>query len=76
MSRLRNAIVALEKSKIPIFKETIMKVLERQRELNIESKHMLRQFEEVTDTARHMIEQEIDPSKVFNMDQMMEDLQN
>lgn len=30
MAILRNAIVALEKQKVPIFKDTIMKVLEEQ----------------------------------------------
>ena len=41
MATVRNAIVALEKSKIPIFKDTIVKVLDAKQTLVIEPKAML-----------------------------------
>ena len=56
MASLRNCIVALEREKIPIFKETIVKVLEKYIDLNIEPKEILANCKQVCDSAKLMIE--------------------
>ena len=61
MAIIRNAIVALEKSKVPIFKDTIVKVLEEQQNLGIEPKLMLvpANIELLCESAKIMIDSEI-----------------
>jgi hypothetical protein len=56
MSILRNAILVLEKAKVPIFKETITKVLDSQQGFEVEPKDMLQNVESLSQTARDMIE--------------------
>lgn len=61
MATIRNAIVALEKSKVPIFRETIVKVLEEQQNLGIEPKQMLvaANIELICESAKNLIDSEI-----------------
>ena len=61
MATIRNAIVALEKSKVPIFRETIVKVLEEQQNLGIEPKQMLvaANIELICESAKSLIDSEI-----------------
>lgn len=59
MSIVRNAIVILEKGQIPIFKDTIAKVLESQKKLNTAPKDMLKHVEKLSKEARLIIEKEI-----------------
>ncbi len=55
MAAVRNAIVLLEKAKVPIFKETILKVLESTKRSGISPKDMLNIVEKLTKEAREMI---------------------
>ena len=52
MAILRNSILALEKTKVPIFKQTILKVVEKQADMELEPKDMLEHIEELTEEAR------------------------
>ena len=45
MAMLRNSILVLLKAKVPIFKDTILKVLDMQAETEIEPRDMLENFE-------------------------------
>ena len=45
MAILRNSILVLLKAKVPIFKDTILKVLDMQAETEIEPRDMLENFE-------------------------------
>lgn len=45
MAILRNSILVLLKAKVPIFKDTILKVLDMQAETMIEPRDMLENFE-------------------------------
>ena len=59
MAILRNSILVLQKSRIPIFKDTILKVLDMQAETEIEPRDMLENCEVLAQTAKAMIDVEI-----------------
>jgi len=59
MAILRNSILVLQKARIPVFKDTILKVLDMQAETEIEARDMLSNWEVLAQSARQMIEQEI-----------------
>ena len=52
MAILRNCIVALDKAKLPIYKDTIMKTLEMQAETDLEPKDILSNVDLITQTAK------------------------
>jgi len=59
MAAVRNAIVSLEKAKVPIFKETLLKVLESTKRSGVAPKDMLNKADKLTKEAREMIQKEI-----------------
>ena len=59
MAILRNSILVLQKARVPIYKETILKVLDMQAETEIEPRDMGENFEVLAQTAKQMIEIEI-----------------
>ena len=66
MAILRNSIVALDKAKLPIYRETIMKVLDMQAETEIEAKDILSNIELMTSTAKQLTESELSQNKPIN----------
>ena len=56
MAILRNSILVLQKRRIPIFKDTILKVLDMQAETDIEPRDMLENAEILGSSAQQMIE--------------------
>jgi hypothetical protein len=63
MSVVRNAIVALEKAQIPIFRDTIAKTLESIGRNKLSLKDILKNVEVTTKDARDMIQKEINAMK-------------
>lgn len=63
MSVVRNAIVALEKAQIPIFRDTIAKTLESIGRNKLTLKDILKNVEVTTKDARDMIQKEINAMK-------------
>lgn len=63
MSIVRNAIIALEKSQIPIFRDTIAKTLEAINRLKYGVGDVLKNIDTVTKDARDMIQREINTMK-------------
>ena len=59
MAILRNSILVLQKARVPIFKDTVLKVLDMQAETEIEPRDMGENFEVLAQTAKTMIEAEI-----------------
>lgn len=59
MAILRNSILALQKSRIPIFKDTILKALDMQAETEIEPRDMIENYEILCQSAKSMIDIEI-----------------
>ena len=76
MAILRNSIVALEKSKLPIFKETILRELEMQAEHDLEPKEILSNVELITSTARQLAESEISQKKPINFQFLLDQIEN
>ena len=66
MAILRNCIVALEKAKLPVYKETILQALEMQAEADIQPKDILANIELVTSKARKTTEAELAARKPIN----------
>jgi hypothetical protein len=66
MATIRNAIVALEKSQLPIVKDTITKVIEAQGRLNMNAKSMIVNYEKVTAEARAFIEKDVNSNMPRN----------
>ena len=52
MAILRNCIVALEKAKLPIYRETILRALDVQAETDIEPKDILANIDLITSKAK------------------------
>lgn len=71
MASLRNAIACLERQKVPIFKETIVKVLEQQVKLDLAPKDMLKNSMQVCEGAKLLIEQEINAQRPVDMQKLM-----
>ncbi len=63
MSIVRNSIIALEKSQIPIFRDTIAKTLESVTRMKCGALDVLKNIEGVTKDARDMIQKEINTMK-------------
>lgn len=63
MAILRNSILALQKSRIPIFKDTILKALDMQAETEIEPRDMIENYEILCQSAKSMIDIEISQRK-------------
>jgi 3-methyladenine DNA glycosylase AlkD len=63
MSVVRNAIVALEKAQIPIFRDTIAKTLESVARNKLSLKDILKNIDVTTKDARDMIQKEINAMK-------------
>lgn len=59
MSFVRNVVVALEKARVPIFRETIARAIESSRRLGVKQRDILKNVEQVTKEAREMIQKEI-----------------
>jgi exosome complex RNA-binding protein Rrp4 len=74
MAGLRNAIVALEREKVPIFKETINKVLEEYVRLAIEPKEMLSYTAELCNGAKLLIEEEIGAERPIDFEKLMQEM--
>ena len=72
MATLRNAIIVLEKQKLPIFKDTIIKVLEEQVNLEVEPKMMVANQELLAKTAHNLIDGEIKMQKPVNIQALMD----
>ena len=66
MAILRNCIVALEKAKLPIYKETILRVLDMQAEEDIEPKDILSNVDIITSKAKQLTESELAQKKPIN----------
>ena len=75
MATLRNSILALERAKVPIFKDTIEHVLNKQADLELEPKQMVENYEELTVEAKAMIEEEISQKKPINFDKLLEQIE-
>ena len=75
MAILRNSIMVLHKARIPIFRDTILKVLDMQAETEIEPRDMLQNFEVLAQTAKAMIEIEISQRKPIDFDALMEQIE-
>jgi hypothetical protein len=76
MASLRNSIVALEREKIPIFKDTIVKVLEEYMTLELDPKDILNNCEQVCDSAKLLIEKEINAQRPIDIQKLINDIQN
>lgn len=63
MALLRNSILVLQKAGIPVFKDTILKVLDMQAETEIEPRDMVENYEVLAQTAKAMIDIEISQRK-------------
>ena len=63
MAMLRNSILVLQKAGIPVFRDTILKVLDMQAETEIEPRDMLENYEILSVSARAMIDIEISQRK-------------
>lgn len=59
MARLRNAVVALEKAQLPIYKETILKTIALAERGGVAPADMVKRAEGVTREAREAVELEI-----------------
>ena len=61
MSLLRNIIIALEKSQIPIYKDTVVKTVDSVHRLGLEAKDLLKAaiMEKVTSEAKQLVAKEI-----------------
>ena len=75
MAILRNSILVLQKARIPIFKETILKVLDMQAETELEPRDMVENFEILAATARSMIEVEISQRQPIDFAALMEQVE-
>ena len=71
MAILRNSILVLQKAKVPIFKDTILKVLDMQAQTEIEPRDMLENVELLADTAKTMIDAEIAQKKPIDFQALM-----
>ncbi|CDW78954.1 exosome complex exonuclease rrp4 [Stylonychia lemnae] len=76
MAVLRNSIIILEKVQLPIFKDTIQKVLDSQRQNAIEAKDMLKSYEILGKEAKYLIESEINLKKPVNLQLIQTDINN
>ena len=75
MAILRNSILVLQKARIPVFKDTILKVLDMQAEIEVEPRDMLENFEALAQTAKSMIEIEISQRKPIDFQAMLEQIE-
>ena len=75
MAILRNSIVALEKAKLPIYKETILRVLDVQAETDIEPKDILSNIDLVTSKAKQLTESELAQRKPINFQHLLEQIE-
>ena len=77
MAALRNAIIALEKSKVPIFRDTIVKALDSANNLGFEPKAMLipANVELICESAKELVDDEISTQKQVNVQQLMKEMQ-
>ena len=76
MAAVRNCIVALEREKIPIFKDTIVKVLEDFINLDFEPNQILSNCTQVCDSAKLLIEKEINAQRPIDMQKLINDIAN
>ena len=75
MAILRNSIVALEKAKLPVYKETILRVLDVQAETDIEPKDILANIDLVTSKAKQLTESELAQRKPINFQHLLEQIE-
>ncbi len=68
---LRNAIMLLDKAKIPIFKDSILKVIEEQQNNKIHPKDMLANQEILVKTALQMMQVEISQQKQVDIGRLI-----
>lgn len=68
---LRNAICILDKAKVPIFKDTILKVVEEQQMAHVHPKDMFENSELMASGAVQMISEEIGSMKPIDIQQLM-----
>ena len=76
MAILRNSILVLQKARIPIFKDMILKVLDVQAETEIEAKDMLINHEVLAQAAKAMIDIEISQKKPIDFAALMEQVEH
>jgi hypothetical protein len=55
MSIARNAVVALEKAQVPIYRESVARVVEAVRRMKVGVKDIVRNYEMVTKEAKEMV---------------------
>ena len=76
MAILRNSIMVLQKARIPIFKDTILKVLDMQAETEIDARDMLENVEVLAQAAKAMIEVEISQKRPIDFAALMEQVEH
>ena len=59
MSIARNAIVALEKAQVPIYRETVSRTIEAIKRSKLGVRDILKHFELVTKEAKEMVQKEV-----------------
>ena len=74
MALLRNSILVLQKAGIPVFRDTILKVLDMQAETEIEPRDMLENYEVLSVSARAMIDIEISQRKPIDFQALMDQI--
>ena len=72
MATLRNCIVALEKAKLPIYKETILQALDAQAETDIQPKDILANYELITAKAKETTDKELAQKKPINFQNLLD----
>ena len=72
---LRNAISLLDKAKLPIFRDIILKVIEEQQLTQTEPRDMLANSDAMLSSAVKMIDDEIGAMKPIDFQQIMRDME-
>ena len=73
MAILRNAMLCLQQEQLPIFKDTILLVLEKVSESKIAAKDMLSHRELLCSSAKALISKEIEATqKSFDLEKIMD----
>lgn len=68
---LRNAFSLLDRAHLPIFKDTIVKVIEEWQVSQMHPKQMLASAEELTKSAKEMVDKEIDAGRPIDVQKLM-----
>ena len=68
---LRNALTCLDRANLPLFKDTLIKVIEEWQLLDMPPKQMLQHAAQLTKSARELIDKEIDAGKPVDVQKLM-----